>query len=345
MIIVTFSGVLTGLCFLPMRYTVKWSFENTWFVWCLVSLVFLPPLIAWLFIPHLGSVYEVVGSRLIWLVLGSGLLAGMSGFLYGLGISKIGLAGANALSNGISLAIGSFVPLAIQHPDVMKTRLGIGLMLGLMLALTGVIVAAFASHYRGGLAAENTSVESPGGSKTPVRSSKGVLLGIGVSIGAGLLFPAQNLGIAFADEFMKVARQFGSSEVFMTYAFYVPYFATSFVSNGIYSVIMWRRRGSLREWRLPETPRYLWLIMIMAVAWTVAMLTYGWAMPFMGGYGPVIGWPVSLATCNIAAALVETLYGDWKGKALKVLSLGLILLTVSIGIFGFCNARLLGFLG
>jgi len=329
--------MLTGLCFLPMRYIKKWSFENTWFAWCLLSLVILPPLIAWAFIPQLMTIYDRVGQHLVLLVLGSGLLAGMSGFLYGLGIARIGLAAANALSNGISLVLGSFIPLVSQRPEVLRTTMGAALLGGILLALVGVVISAIASHFKGAVSVREPARAS-GEATHASGSSQSAFWGIVVSVSAGLLFPVQNLGIAFADDFMKVARSLGSTEVLMTHAFYVPYFSTSFISNGIYSVIMWRRRGSLGEWRIAETYTYLWLILIMAVAWTLASLTYGWAMPFMGGYGPIISWPVSLAVCNIAAALAEYLYGDWQGRALRVLLWGLLFLTLSISIFGVCNA-------
>ena len=299
-----------------------------------------PPVIAAVFIPHLAEVYRQVGSRLTFAVIGSGLVAGWSGILYGLGISKLGLAGANALANGLSMAIGSFLPLVLQHANVLRTRLGAGFIVGLSLALSGVFVSAYASHVRSRI----RSKEGPSAAGYAGFSPRNAWIGIAVSIAAGLLFPLQNLGIAFAGDFMKTARSLGANEAFMTYAYYVPYFGASFVGNGIYCAVMWRRKGTLREWGFEETRRYLGWILVMAVAWTVAMLTYGWAMPYMRGYGPVVGWPVTMATGNLAAATVEYLYGDWRGRPLGILAVGLLLLTMAIGTFGFCNAYLQGIL-
>ena len=75
----------------------------------------------------------------------------------------------------------------------------------------------------------------------------------------------------------------------------------------------------------------------MAVLWIIGCVLYGWAMPWMKSFGPVIGWPVSMACTNVASAVAEYFYGDWRGRALRTLSYGLLVLTLAIFIFGYAN--------
>src|SRR5215813_12701859 len=105
------SGILLGICFLPMRYMKEFAWENTWFVWVFSGCVVFPVLIGYASIPSLLGVFREVGLRLNLIVLAVGLVAGMSGILFGLALAKVGMTLANSLSNGVSLVIGSFLPL------------------------------------------------------------------------------------------------------------------------------------------------------------------------------------------------------------------------------------------
>ncbi len=326
------SGVLTGVCFLPMRYMKKFAWENTWFVWVLSGCFILPPVIGYLTIPSLNGVFREVGPRPVLIVLAVGLVAGTSGILFGRALGKVGMTLANSLSNGVSLVIGSFVPLVMQHHGVLHSRLGLFIAGGLGLAVLGVVVCAVAGSQRED---ESAYMQIDYGNVT---SAAIALQGIALSIAAGLLTPLQNLGIAFSDNFMKAAQDHGASEVFMTFAFYIPYLGTSFVSNAIYCAGLWKKNHTLKQFREPHAGKYCLMAVGMAVVWMVGMLLYGWAMPWMGGYGPVVGWPVMLTSTSLGAAVVEYFYGDWKGQALHTLSYGLLALTLSIGCFAYLNS-------
>jgi L-rhamnose-H+ transport protein len=325
-------GVLTGACFLPMRYMKKFAWENTWFVWVLSGCFILPPVIAFASVPSLFEVLREVGLRLNLIVLAVGLVAGMSGILFGRALGKVGMTLANSLSNGVSLVIGAFVPLAIQHRGALHSSVGASILAGLGLSVLGVVVCAVAGSQRGQESAY-MQIDYRGGT----RITAVALEGIALSIGAGLLTPMMNLGIAFADNFMKVARAHGASEVFMTFAFYVPYLGTSFVSNAIYCGYLWKKNRTLKQFREPNAIRYTLMAVAMAGIWMVGMLLYGWAMPWMHTYGPVIGWPIMLASTNLAAAVIEYFYGDWKGQSLRTLSYGLLALALSISFFAYSN--------
>ncbi|MEW5979620.1 MAG: L-rhamnose/proton symporter RhaT [Acidobacteriota bacterium] len=326
------SGVLWGVCFLPMRYTKQFAWENTWFIWAFTCCLLFPPTIAYFTIPDLLQVFREVGVRLNLIILGVGLVAGMSGICIGLGLRKVGMAITNSLSSGVALAVGAFVPLAVQHRSVLFTNVGLTLYLGLILAVAGVVICALAGSKRNG----ESAYASQSHQATNKRRSI-ILQGIVLAIVAGLLTPAQNFGMAFADTFMKVARAHGSSEAFMAFAFYIPYFGTSFVSNGIYCAWLWKKNNSLAQFREPCAVRFTALSVGMAALWIGGCILYGWAMPWMKTFGPVVAWPISMVTTNLTSAFVEYLYGDWEGKALQALTYGLVVLTIAIGIFGYSS--------
>lgn len=332
MLLAVISGVFLGVCFVPMRYMTKFAWENTWFVWVISGCLIFPPIIAYLTIPSILQVLAQVGLRLNLIMLGVGLVAGMSGICIGRAISMVGITLTNSLSNGMALTVGAFVPLVIQHRGALHGKVGTALIVGLALGALGVVILAVAGSRRKQESAY-MKIDYKGGSHLTAIAVTGVVL----SITAGLLTPLQNIGIAFGGQFMHAARAHGASEAFMTFAFYVPYLGTSFVSNGLYCAYRWKKNGTLKQFKERDGLRFTAMAIGMAVVWIAGLMFYGWAMPYMKTYGPVIGWPVMLASMNLASASVEYCYGDWKGQPLKILSYGLAALTLSIAMFAYSN--------
>jgi hypothetical protein len=123
----------------------------------------------------------------------------------------------------------------------------------------------------------------------------------------------------------------------VSFAVYVPFFAATFFSTALYCGFLWTRNPSYRQFREPNGLRFLAIAALIAALWMGGNTLYGWALPWMQTYGPVLAWPICLASCSIAAALVDCTYGDWKGKALSALAAGLGILTVSIATFGYAS--------
>ncbi len=329
------SGVFWCICFIPMRYMKEFAWENTWFVWTFFSCLLFPPVIAYLTIPSLVAVFQETGGQLNCIVLVVGLVAGTSGIFFGLGLVRVGMAVANSLANGLSLAIGSFVPLIVQHPEVFDDFVGVVLVTGLSLSIAGVCFCA-----RAGSQSEQHSAYMDAKIQAPHLRRRMVVQGIVLSIAAGLLTPLMNLGLAFAGEFTEVARKHGSSEAFMSFALYLPYLGTSFVSNAIYCTILWKRNRSLKQFVGLGGFYFTTIAAGMAVLWTVGNILYGWAMPWMESYGPILGWPISMASTTVAATLAEYLYGDWKGNALRTLLYGIVMLMGSIILLAYTSLLL-----
>lgn len=326
------SGILFGICFTPMRYMKTFAWENTWFAWNFCACLVLTPLIAWLAVPSAFEVFQEIGLRRNLLMLGVGLLSGCSGILFGLGLARVGTTLVNSLCNGISLIAGSFIPLIFQHREALEGRIGGLLFAGFALSVAGVVVCAWAGSLREGPSAYM------GRHSTDRRGQRRLAAeGIALSVAAGLLMPLVNLGLAFGDGFMQAARDKGSPEAFVSFAVYVPFFAGTFVSTAFYCGGRWAKSRSYSQFIEPSGPGFLALAGLIAALWMGGNTLYGWALPGMRTYGPVLAWPICLISCSIAAALVECAYGDWKGKALGALASGLGILTASIATFGYTS--------
>ena len=54
------AAAMNGSFTLPMKFTRKWAWENTWLAWTIFALCIFPPALAWLTVPSLGQVYSDV---------------------------------------------------------------------------------------------------------------------------------------------------------------------------------------------------------------------------------------------------------------------------------------------
>jgi L-rhamnose-H+ transport protein len=308
----------------------EFAWENTWFAWNFCACLLLSPLIAWLTIPSAWDVFQEIGFGRNLIMLGAGFMSGASGILFGLGLARVGTTLVNALCNGISLIAGSFIPLFVQHREALQGQVGGLLVVGFVLSVAGVCVCAWAGSQR-----QQPSEYMDHSQSDPRSRKRAAAEGILLSIAAGLLMPLVNLGLAFGEGSMQVARNHGTSETFMSFAVYVPFFATTFVSSGLYSGLLWKKNPSYKQFFEPHGLHFIGMAALIAALWMAGNVLYGWALPWMQTYGPILGWPICLASCNISAALIECAYGDWKGKALFGLAVGLGVLTASIAAFGY----------
>src|SRR5712692_10532535 len=81
-------------------------------------------------------------------VVSFGLLWGAGATLFGLGISRVGMALGFALILGITASFGSLFPLAILHPEQLSDRRGLGLILGTVVMTVGLVFLARAGRIR-----------------------------------------------------------------------------------------------------------------------------------------------------------------------------------------------------
>src|SRR5579859_704853 len=143
-----FGGFLQGSFALPMKRMPSWRWENTWLIYSIAGLVVLPWATALATIPHMGEVLGGSRGAAIAEVALFGFGWGVGSTLFGLGISRVGMALTFAIVLGITASLGSLLPLIVLHPNQLFTRQGYSLLAGLMIVILGIVMCSIAGHRR-----------------------------------------------------------------------------------------------------------------------------------------------------------------------------------------------------
>lgn len=300
LMLVTVAGVANATFTLPMKFTHRWAWENTWLAWTIFALLILPPVVAVLTVPHLVSVYHAVGNSTILSVAGFGLGWGIAQVFFGLAVESIGIALTFSLVLGTSAAVGTLLPLLRLHPERLNTPSGHGLLVGVFFILIGVAICAVAERRREAALRLNVPAEHK-------RSTGGLLLALICGFGAAFV----NFGLAFGTPLLSAAQHHGASIISSANAVWLPLMLAGSIPNVLYCVYLMQKnktaerfsRGGFTYWILAAT---------MALLWFGSTLLYGAAASHLGVLGPILGWPLFMSLIVITASLLGVLTGEWK---------------------------------
>jgi L-rhamnose-H+ transport protein len=305
---------------LPMKYTRRWAWENTWLAWTVFALLLLPPLIAGLTVPHLVEVYSASDSSVLWRVVAFGAGWGVAQVFFGIAVEAIGISLTFSLVLGTSAAVGAFVPLLHLSPENFASHSGHVLMFGIALILVGVALCAAAGRAREKVLRSNHAL--------PVNMTKGVLLALLCGLGASFV----NLGITFGAPLIQDARNAGASSLSATNAVWLPLMVAGAIPNLAYCFYLVRKNASGGKFSSGGTSHWL-SAMIMAGFWFGSTLLYGFSATLLGTWGPVLAWPLFMSLIVVTASLLGVLTGEWKGSGRRPLAIqwtGVLVLILAV---------------
>jgi L-rhamnose-H+ transport protein len=174
------GGFASGSFYMPYKRVRGWSWESYWIVGGLFSWLIVPPLAAFLTIPNFGDIIaQTDGSTLFYTYL-FGLLWGIGGLTYGLGVRYLGVSLGSSIILGLSMVFGSLMPSIYYQlsPQEGKDTIsaiagstwGLTVLAGLVICIIGTILCGKAgtlkeSQLQAGLLAG----DSPRGGSNPVK--------------------------------------------------------------------------------------------------------------------------------------------------------------------------------
>jgi len=329
-VLVVLAGITTGTYFLGLKYVAPWKWENIWLVYAVLALLVMPCVVAFASVPHLGEVLSLSPAGAVGRVFLFGAGWGIGSVLSGLGVDRMGMAMGVSVLIGIDAAIGSFVPMAINTPEVILQKKGLVVILSVLTLLVGVALVGVAGKKRE-LAQASARTSNQQGS---FRS------GLVICIFSGIFSAMMNFALAFSQQIVQSARDAGVSQAGALNAVWLVTLMGGFVPTGIYTGYLLTRNKTWGNFTLPKTKTF-WLVGAgMALLWYVGVVLYGRGATDMGNLGAVIGWPLFMAVLILASSVSGFATGEWKGcgpQAKRWMGAGLFMLMLASVLLGIAN--------
>src|SRR4029078_7723328 len=104
------GGFASGSFYMPFKKVRGWAWESYWIIGGLFSWLVVPPLAAWLTIPNFSEILSNTGGSTLFYTFLFGLLWGIGGCTYGLGVRYLGVALGSSIILGLCMVFGSLIP-------------------------------------------------------------------------------------------------------------------------------------------------------------------------------------------------------------------------------------------
>src|ERR1700709_2463645 len=104
------GGFASGSFYIPYKKVKGWAWESMWIVGGLFSWLIVPPLAAYLTIPGFMDIIKSTSTSTLATTYLMGLLWGIGGLTYGLGVRYLGVSLGSSIILGLCSVFGAIVP-------------------------------------------------------------------------------------------------------------------------------------------------------------------------------------------------------------------------------------------
>jgi len=334
------GGVLMGSFSLPMKKTASWAWETTWLIWAVTALVIVPWAIALVTCSDLTSLYTRSGAGTLAMIFLFGAGWGLGSVMFGQSIDLLGMSLAFAISIGLTLALGSLIPMA-SRPAVFVTPSGATVTAGIAIMIAGVIICAVAGRRK-----EAQMKASMKEVNTSIGNTKGISAGLfakglALCILSGIFNPMLNFANAYAGPLKDAARALGTSAGGASDAIWAVALLGGFVTNAVYCAILLTRNKTWSGYRKQGTASHWLYAVVMGVTWILSITLFGRAVAAMGELGNSAGWAITMGCCIAISNVWGIVTGEWregKGKPLKSMYAGPTAIQLAIAVIGYGNS-------
>jgi len=344
------GGFASGSFYIPFKKVKGWHWENYWLIGGLFSWLIVPPVAAWLTIPGFTEIISGTGFSTLCFTFFFGLLWGIGGLTYGLGVRYLGVALGSSIILGLCMVFGSLIPalyydyspVAGKDTFSMMTGSGWGLtvLTGLLICVAGIIICG-----RAGMMKEKQlagAVTDPHGLKIKTEYKFG--LGMLVSIISGVLSACFNFGLeagqsmaAIANDAWKAANPGQGEFLFRNNVIYVVLLWGGLTTNFIWCMILNARNKTFGDYTDKKTPlfnNYLFAA-LAGTTWFLQFFFYGMGESKLGN-GPS-SWILHMAFIILVANMWGLVLKEWKGvsrKTITTITIGIITIILSVLLVG-----------
>ena len=343
------GGFASGSFYIPFKKVKGWNWESFWIIGGLFSWLIVPPIAAYLTIPDFGNIITNTDSIILGIVYVFGVLWGIGGLTYGLGVRFLGVSLGSSIILGLCMIFGALIPAIFYDfkptPDkdtfsqMLANDWGRIVLMGLVVCIIGIIVSGKAGMMKekelSADASKNTSSEYK------------FTLGMIVAIVSGVLSACFNFGLeggqimaTMANDIWKAANPDQGEFLFRNNVVYVVLLWGGLTTNFIWCMILNARNKSFGNYIDKQTPlikNYVFSA-LAGTTWFLQFFFYGMGESKLGN-GPS-SWILHMAFIILIANLWGLVLNEWKmvnKKTRNTMVTGIAIIIISILIVGYGN--------
>lgn len=345
------GGFASGSFYIPFKKVRGWAWESFWIVGGIFSWLIVPPLAAWLTIPHFTEIIKSTSGHILAITYFFGLLWGIGGLTYGLGVRYLGVSLGSTIILGLCAVFGSLIPSVYYNffPESGKDTISMLLtahwgqmvLLGIALCVVGIIICG-----KAGILKEKELAAG----KADVEDNKEYRFGLGlfVAIVSGVLSACFNFGIEagkpmadVANEIWKASHPGQGNFLFQNNVSYVVILWGGLTTNFVWCMILNARNKTFKDYTNSETPllkNYIFSA-LAGTTWFLQFFFYGMGESKLGNGAS--SWILHMAFIILIANIWGLVLNEWKGvskKAMSTVWAGILTIIISVIIVGYGNS-------
>jgi len=337
------GGFASGSFYMPFNKVKAWAWESYWMVGGLFSWLIVPPVAAYLTVPGFAEIIASSSNQILYFTFLMGLLWGIGGLTYGLGVRYLGMSLGNSIVLGFCAAFGAIVPSIyyninptegkVSFTDMMANTGGQLVFLGVLVCLIGIAISG-----KAGMMKENELTEDE--QKASVKEFS-LVKGLTIAIFSGILSSFFNFGIEAGKPLANAAVAAGYNPLFQNNVTFVVILWGGLTSNLIWTTILSLKNKSYGDFINKSTP-ILKNIMFSALAgttWFLQFFFYGMGESKLGNGAS--SWILHMSTIILTSNMWGIYQKEWKGVATKTkwtITIGISVIILSVFIVGIGNS-------
>jgi L-rhamnose-H+ transport protein len=337
------TGIITGIAwhmvgaasaasfYAPISKVKRWTWESTWAVAGIFSWVLLPICVSAILLPDFRAFYGSLDSAVVLKAFLFGCMWGVGNVSYGLTMRYLGMSLGIGVAIGVTLVVGTLIPPLIhgQAHHLVSTRGGLLTLLGIAVALCGIVTVSIAGH-RKEIALGSTVREFD--------VKKGLLL----AVMCGIFSSGMSFAIDAARPIQASALAVGVNPLYSALPSYVIIMGGGGMVNFIYCFtrLFYKKDLSLKaDLALPGATLFKngTLAATGGIMWYLQFFFYAWGAASIPASFAYVNWMLHMSGYVLFGGIVGLALGEWAGvgpKPVRLLWAGMLVIIAAANIVG-----------
>ena len=313
------GGFASGSFYMPFKKVKGWSWESYWIIGGLFSWLIVPPLAAWITLPGFSEIIANAPASTIRYTILFGVLWGIGGLTYGLGVRYLGMSLGNSVVLGFCSAFGALVPSIYYNffpapgkttfVEMVTTTWGQIVLAGVVMCLLGIYICG-----RAGVLKER---EMPEEQKKKSVAEFNLVKGLFVAVTSGILSSCFNFGIEAGKPMAETAVAMGLNPLYQNNVTYVVLLWGGLTTNFIWCMMLNARNKSFGDYTNDKTPllnNYSFAA-LAGTTWFLQFFFYGMGESKLGNGAS--SWILHMAFIILVANMWGIFLKEWNGVSKK----------------------------